>query len=136
MIFRNRPLARLGAAALLASGAFTVLGTPAYADNPANDLSLDVAGTRVAAGTEGKAAFVKLSNKGESTPTEVTLTVDVSKLDPAQGGGRPAARRVRGGHGRGTAHLAVPAGRARDPDAGRDPRAAGVPLQGHRRDQG
>ncbi|MEU4712286.1 hypothetical protein AB0F73_01245 [Micromonospora purpureochromogenes] len=33
MIFRNRPLARLGAAALLASGAFTVLGTPAYADN-------------------------------------------------------------------------------------------------------
>lgn len=84
MTFRNRPLARLGAAALLASGAFTVLGTPAYAANPANDLSLDVAGTRVAAGTEGKVAFVKLSNKGESTPTEVVLAVDVSKLDPAK----------------------------------------------------
>ncbi|MEV0721752.1 cell wall anchor protein [Micromonospora purpureochromogenes] len=84
MSFRNRPLARLGAVALLASGAFTVLSTPAYADNPATDLSLDVAGTRVAAGTQGKAAFVKLSNKGENTPTEVVLAVDVSKLDSAK----------------------------------------------------
>ncbi|MEH1056036.1 cell wall anchor protein [Micromonospora sp. CPCC 206171] len=84
MIFRNRPLARLGAVALLASGAFTVLGTPAYADNPATDLSLDVAGTRVAAGTPGKIAFAKLSNTGENTPTEVVLAVDVSKLDPAK----------------------------------------------------
>ncbi|MFC8618509.1 hypothetical protein ACFT9M_19125 [Micromonospora purpureochromogenes] len=84
MTFRNRPLARLGAVALLASGAFTVLGTPAYADNPATDLSLDVAGTRVAADTQGKAAFVKLSNKGENTPTDVVLAVDVSKLDSAK----------------------------------------------------
>ncbi|MFB9235008.1 cell wall anchor protein [Plantactinospora siamensis] len=81
MTFRNRPLARLGAAALLASGAFTALGTPAFAEGAKTDLSIDVAGTRVAAGAEGKVGFVKLGNKGDTTPTDVKILVDLSKLD-------------------------------------------------------
>ncbi|MEV4479767.1 cell wall anchor protein [Micromonospora coxensis] len=92
MIFRNRPLARLGAAALLASGAFTVLGTPAYAEG-GTDLSIDVAGTRVAAGTDGKLGFIKIGNKGDVIPTDVRITVDVSQLDLDKVGLSPFAER-------------------------------------------
>lgn len=81
MIFRNRPLVRLGAAALLASGAFTALGAPAQAAGTETDLSLDVVGTRVADGVEGKLAFVKVTNKGENTPSELAVRADVSKVD-------------------------------------------------------
>lgn len=81
MIFRNRPLARLGAAALLASGVFTALGTPAHAAGTETDLSLDVAGTRVAAGAEGKVAFVKVTNNGKNTPGSLSIKADLSKVD-------------------------------------------------------
>ncbi|MFC4148930.1 hypothetical protein ACFO0M_21965 [Micromonospora mangrovi] len=81
MIFRNRPLVRLGAAALLASGAFTALGTPAQAAGTETDLSLDVVGTRVADGAQGKLAFAKVTNKGENTPSELAVRADVSKVD-------------------------------------------------------
>ncbi|MGC1214161.1 MAG: hypothetical protein WA890_23240 [Micromonospora sp.] len=81
MIFRNRPLVRFGAAALLASGAFTALGAPAQAAGTETDLSLDVVGTRVADGVEGKLAFVKVTNKGENTPSELAVRADVSKVD-------------------------------------------------------
>ncbi|MEH0982124.1 cell wall anchor protein [Micromonospora sp. CPCC 205556] len=81
MIFRNRPLARLGAAALLASGAFTALGTPAHAAETSTDLALDVVGTRVAAGTPGKLAFAKITNTGKNTPSELAVRIDVSKVD-------------------------------------------------------
>ncbi|MEH0844568.1 cell wall anchor protein [Micromonospora sp. CPCC 205711] len=91
MIFHNRPLARLGAAALLASGAFTALGVPAYAAGTGTDLSLDVAGTRIAANVEGKAAFVKISNKGENTPSKAQVIIDIAKLDPAKAGVLPFA---------------------------------------------
>ncbi|SCL24330.1 hypothetical protein GA0070616_2896 [Micromonospora nigra] len=80
MTFRNRPLVRLGAAALLASGALTVLGTPAHAAG-ATDLSLDVVGTRLAAGVEGKVAFAKITNRGDATPGSLTVGIDVSKVD-------------------------------------------------------
>ncbi|MGB2568760.1 hypothetical protein ACPFP2_09960 [Micromonospora citrea] len=93
MIFRNRPLARLGAAALLASGAFTVLGTPAYAEGAGTDLSIDVAGTRVAAGTEGKLGYITIGNKGDVTPTDVRITLDVSQLDLDKVGLSPFAER-------------------------------------------
>ncbi|WDZ86327.1 LPXTG cell wall anchor domain-containing protein [Micromonospora cathayae] len=81
MIFRNRPLARFGAAALLASGVFTALGTPAYAAGTETDLSLDVAGTRIAAGASGKVAFVKVTNNGKNTPGSLAIKADLSKVD-------------------------------------------------------
>jgi hypothetical protein len=81
MIFRNRPFVRLGAAALLASGAFTALGTPAQAAGTETDLSLDVVGTRVADKASYKLAFAKVTNKGENTPSELAVRADVSKVD-------------------------------------------------------
>ncbi|MEH0982123.1 hypothetical protein [Micromonospora sp. CPCC 205556] len=81
MIFCNRPLARLGAAALLASGVFAGLGAPAYAEAVETDLSLDVVGTKVAADAQGKVAFARITNRGEHAPSKVTVTIDVSKVD-------------------------------------------------------
>ncbi|MEU5721339.1 cell wall anchor protein [Micromonospora sp. NPDC047738] len=81
MIFRNRPLVRLGAATLLASGAITAFGAPAHAAGTETDLELKVAGTRVAANAEGKIAFAKVTNLGTNTPSELAVRVDVSKVD-------------------------------------------------------
>ncbi|SCL16765.1 LPXTG cell wall anchor domain-containing protein [Micromonospora inyonensis] len=81
MIFRNRALTRVGAAALLASGVFTALGVPARAAGTETDLSLDVVGTRVAAGTAGKVAFAKVTNNGKNTPSALSINADLSKLD-------------------------------------------------------
>ncbi|MBQ1072574.1 LPXTG cell wall anchor domain-containing protein [Micromonospora sp. C31] len=81
MIFRNRSLARIGAGALLASGALTVLGSPAHASGTETDLAIEVAGTRVAANAEGKFAFAKVTNLGKNTPSELAVRVDVSKVD-------------------------------------------------------
>ncbi|MCW3838834.1 cell wall anchor protein [Micromonospora yasonensis] len=81
MIFRNRPLVRLGAATLLASGAITAFGAPAHAAGTETDLELKVAGTRVAANAEGKVAFVKVTNLGQNAPSELAVRVDVSKVD-------------------------------------------------------
>ncbi|MFU8851727.1 cell wall anchor protein [Micromonospora sp. SL1-18] len=84
MIFRNRPLVRLGAAALLASGAITAFGAPAHAAGTETDLAIDVVGTRVADGAAGKLAFAKVTNKGKNTPSELGVRIDVSKLDFAK----------------------------------------------------
>ncbi|WP_319459723.1 hypothetical protein [Micromonospora sp. RTP1Z1] len=90
MIFRNRPLVRLGAAALLASGAFTALGAPAQAAGTATDLSLDVVGTRVADNAAYKVAFAKVTNKGENTPSELTVRAEFAKVDWSKVGVIPA----------------------------------------------
>ncbi|MEH0971912.1 LPXTG cell wall anchor domain-containing protein [Micromonospora sp. CPCC 205546] len=81
MIFRNRSLARIGAGALLASGALTALGSPAHASGTETDLAIEVAGTRVAANAEGKLAYAKVTNLGKNTPSELAVRVDVSKVD-------------------------------------------------------
>ncbi|MEW2376829.1 LPXTG cell wall anchor domain-containing protein [Micromonospora sp. NPDC047812] len=81
MIFRNRSLARIGAGALLASGALTALGSPAHASGTETDLAIDVAGTRVAANAQGKLAYAKVTNLGKNTPSELAVRVDVSKVD-------------------------------------------------------
>ncbi|WP_416901566.1 LPXTG cell wall anchor domain-containing protein [Micromonospora echinospora] len=82
MIFRNRALAaRVGTAALLASGVFTALGVPAHAAGTETDLSLDVVGTRVAAGSEEKVVFAKVTNRGKNTPTDLSISADLSKVD-------------------------------------------------------
>jgi hypothetical protein len=80
MTLRHRTLARAGAAivGLFAAGA---LAAPAYAGT-ATDLELTVAGTKVAAGSEGKVGWVKITNKGEGTPTALTVAADLSDLDP------------------------------------------------------
>ncbi|MEU9505901.1 LPXTG cell wall anchor domain-containing protein [Micromonospora sp. NPDC048170] len=82
MIFRNRSLARLGAAALLASGVFTAMGTPAHAAGTETDLALQaVVGMKTTANAEGKFGWVKISNMGAGTPTELIVKADVSKVD-------------------------------------------------------
>ncbi|MER7420123.1 LPXTG cell wall anchor domain-containing protein [Micromonospora peucetia] len=82
MIFRNRALARLGAAALLASGVFTAMGTPAHAAGTETDLALQaVVGMKTTANAEGKFGWVKISNRGTGTPTELVVKADVSKVD-------------------------------------------------------
>ncbi|MFI7513263.1 LPXTG cell wall anchor domain-containing protein [Micromonospora echinofusca] len=81
MIFRNRSLARIGAGALLASGALTALGSPAQASGTETDLAIEVAGTRVAANAQGKFAYAKVTNTGKNTPSELAVRVDVSKVD-------------------------------------------------------
>ncbi|WP_229398756.1 hypothetical protein [Micromonospora okii] len=84
MPVRNRLLARLGAAALLASGALTALSAPAHAEGAGTDLSLDVAGTRVAANVGGKVAFIKISNRGANPVSRATVQVDVTELDAVE----------------------------------------------------
>ncbi|MEU4778663.1 LPXTG cell wall anchor domain-containing protein [Micromonospora sp. NPDC023633] len=81
MIFRNRSLARIGAGALLASGALTAFGSPAHAAGTETDLAIEVAGTRVAANAQGKFAYAKVTNTGKNTPSELAVRVDVSKVD-------------------------------------------------------
>ncbi|MEU7840367.1 hypothetical protein AB0B39_05270 [Micromonospora sp. NPDC049114] len=81
MIYRNRPLARLGAAALLASCALTAFGVPAHAAGTPTDLSVALAGTKVAAGAEAKVAFAKIMNNGPGTPSNFLIKLDVSKVD-------------------------------------------------------
>ncbi|MGS2613793.1 hypothetical protein ACVCAH_04560 [Micromonospora sp. LZ34] len=92
MIFHHRPLARLGAAALLAAGALTTIGAPAYAANAGTDLSLDVAGTRVAAEANGKATFVKITNNGPAIPSSLLVRVDVTELDSTKAEAVPIAQ--------------------------------------------
>lgn len=81
MIFRNRAISRAGAAALLALGGLAAAGAPAHAAGTQTDLELSVVGTKLAANAEGKVGWAKIANKGSNTPGELTVTVDLSKLD-------------------------------------------------------
>ncbi|MEW2383762.1 cell wall anchor protein [Micromonospora sp. NPDC047707] len=78
MIFRNRPLARLGAAALLAAGGLAVAATPAHAEDTKADLAVTVAGTTLAEGATEKIGWLKVKNNGPGTPTALTVGVDYS----------------------------------------------------------
>ncbi|WP_434742529.1 hypothetical protein [Micromonospora sp. SH-82] len=81
MIFRGRRPARFGAAVLLAAGIVAGLGAPAYAASTETDLSLDVVGTRLADEAPLKLAFAKITNRGKNTPTALSVSIDVSKVD-------------------------------------------------------
>ncbi|SCL58038.1 LPXTG-motif cell wall anchor domain-containing protein [Micromonospora citrea] len=82
MTMHHRPLARLGAVALLASGAFTAVGTPAHAAGSAADLTVTaVVGTKVAEGTRIKTAYAKVTNNGPGTPSALVVKADTSKVD-------------------------------------------------------
>lgn len=80
MKFRNRILARAGAAVLLASGAVAALAAPGYAAT-ATDLELTVVGTKIAANGEAKTGWAKITNKGGNTPSGVTIVADASAVD-------------------------------------------------------
>jgi hypothetical protein len=89
MKFRTRALARAGAAVLLA-GATAVLGAPAYAAGTETDLELTVVGTKLAANvrdnlTPWKIGWAKIANKGSNTPRELSITADLSAVDPDKG---------------------------------------------------
>ncbi|MEH0844569.1 hypothetical protein V6U81_19485 [Micromonospora sp. CPCC 205711] len=81
MSFHNRPLARLGAASLLAAGALAAFGAPAHAAGTETDLSLDVVGTRVATNAGEKIAFAKVRNLGQNTPSELFIHADLAGFD-------------------------------------------------------
>ena len=81
MNFRNRALARVGAATLLASGVFAATGAPALAAGTQTDLELTVVGTRLAAGADGKIGWAKITNKGTGTPSKLSITADLSQVD-------------------------------------------------------
>ncbi len=78
----SRP-AQLAAAALLATGALAVLGTPAYASDQA-DLALVPSSTQIAKSKETaviKPFKVTVVNQGPSTAKDVTVTIDYRQLD-------------------------------------------------------
>ncbi|MER7455582.1 hypothetical protein [Micromonospora sp. NPDC126480] len=78
MIFRNRSLARLGAAALLATGGLAVTATPAYAEDTKADLEVTVAGTTLAEGATEKVGWLKVKNNGPGTPAALKVGVDLA----------------------------------------------------------
>ncbi|MGC4792618.1 hypothetical protein ACLQ3H_00730 [Micromonospora saelicesensis] len=82
MIFRNRPLARLGAVALLAGGLCVMAAAPATAAPDGADLSIKaVVGTKVAEGQQVKTAFAKVTNSGPGTPSALVIKADTSQID-------------------------------------------------------
>lgn len=83
-LLSRRTLARAGVAAAAFAAAGTFVAVPARAAAPAADLTLTIAGTTVAATTSGKLASVTLGNKGPEAATGVTVTFDLSELDPAK----------------------------------------------------
>ncbi|MBB4958562.1 hypothetical protein [Micromonospora polyrhachis] len=81
MKFRYRALARAGATALLASGVFATAGAPASAAGTQTDFELSVVGTKVGGVAEGKLGWAKITNKGTGTPSKLSVTADLSKVD-------------------------------------------------------
>jgi len=74
-----RSVARVCAASLLAAGALTLTATPALAADV--DFGVDIKGTTVALGSDGKPAIITVSNNGASKPSEVKIKFDVSKVN-------------------------------------------------------
>ncbi|MGC5017202.1 hypothetical protein [Micromonospora sp. DT47] len=81
MKLRKRPLARLGAAVLLASGAFTALGTPAQAADTETDLAIDAVDIRTTSKAEEKMAWVKVRNLGPNTPSELRISANLNAAE-------------------------------------------------------
>lgn len=77
MTMRN--LARASATGVLAVSALAFTGTPALAADV--DLGIELKGTTIAAGADGKPATLNLTNFGTTKPTEVAIRFDATKLD-------------------------------------------------------
>lgn len=74
-------LPRTVAAALLLLGGVGVPATSASAAPAGPDLTVDLAGATIPLGVTKKTLHLKLSNRGDATPTRVVVRVDASELD-------------------------------------------------------
>lgn len=81
MTMRN--LARMSATGLLAAGVFALGATPALAADVV-DLGLELKGTAIALGAEGKPATVAITNHGTTTPEQVSVLFDATELDSSK----------------------------------------------------
>jgi len=81
-VLSRRFAARVGvcAVAVVAAGFFA---TPAFADTT-SDLGVEITGTTIAAGTEGKFVSITLTNNGPSPATGVSIVLDLGLLDDTQ----------------------------------------------------
>jgi hypothetical protein len=80
MTFRN--LARVSATGLLAAGVLALAATPALAADV--DFGLDLKGSTIALGAEGKPATVSFTNHGTTKPAEVGVRFDATELDDSK----------------------------------------------------
>jgi hypothetical protein len=75
MSFGRRRLLRTAAAALFLLAEVAVLAVPAQAATEGPDLAVDASGTRIALGVERKVVYLKISNLGGETPSDVVVNV-------------------------------------------------------------
>ncbi|MEU8019495.1 hypothetical protein AB0B74_26365 [Micromonospora parva] len=71
----RRRLLRTVAAALFLLAGLAVLPAPAEAAKKGPDLAVDASGTRIALGVERKVVYLKISNLGDETPSDVVVHV-------------------------------------------------------------
>jgi hypothetical protein len=79
MKLANRALMRCGAAAAGLIAAATAFAAPAYAGS--TDVAVDLTGTTIAADSSGKFGNITVKNVGSTTPAEIQVIFDVSKVD-------------------------------------------------------
>ncbi|GGK97035.1 EGFR-like transmembrane domain-containing protein [Mangrovihabitans endophyticus] len=75
-----RTVARMGAAGLFAAGSLAVTAGPALAAADV-DFGVSLKGTTIAANSSGKFGAVDIANNGTTTPDEVEVMFDATKLD-------------------------------------------------------
>jgi P pilus assembly chaperone PapD len=76
-----RSVTRVCAAGLLTAGVLALSTAPALAADV--DFGVDIEGTTVALGSDGKQTTVTISNNGATKPSEVEIRFDVSDVDTA-----------------------------------------------------
>lgn len=75
MSFGRRRLLRTVAAALFLLPGVAVFAVPAQAAKKGPDLTVDATGTRIALGVDRKVIYLKISNRGDETPSNVVVNV-------------------------------------------------------------
>ncbi|WP_229403365.1 hypothetical protein [Micromonospora okii] len=82
MSFDRRRLSRTVAAALLLLAGVALPAGPAEAAKRGPDLAIDASGTRIPLGVDKKVIYLKVSNLGDETPSDVVVGVDQPPGDP------------------------------------------------------
>ncbi|MEU0546380.1 hypothetical protein [Micromonospora sp. NPDC005979] len=75
MSFGRRHLSRTSVAALFILAAIVLSALPAEAAKKGPDLAVDASGTRIALGVDKKVVDLKISNRGDATPSDVVFNV-------------------------------------------------------------
>ncbi|MGV9214240.1 hypothetical protein ACTFTM_20475 [Micromonospora sp. RB23] len=75
MSFGRRHVSRASAAALFVVAAIALSALPADAAKKGPDLTVDASGTRIALGVDKKVVYLKISNRGDATPSNVVVNV-------------------------------------------------------------